>query len=179
MKRAKVFCLGLSRTGTTTLTHFLNDTLGYDHIHYPTIDQLFDPNNDGCSDINVIPHFIELDKKFPGSKWILTVRDKEEWLNSMEQYLSPKRTFKAKMSKAAMDLRMAVYGSIRFDREQFCKAFDQHHEKVINYFVGRATDFLMLNIIDGEKPQSLYDFLGIKDQKGLPTEFPWKNKLKN
>ena len=37
--KAKIWGLGLSRTGTTTLTHVLNQ-VGYNHIHYPSDDDM-------------------------------------------------------------------------------------------------------------------------------------------
>ena len=77
--KAKIWCLGLSRTGTTTLSEVLN-RVGYRHIHYPTDEQMLDMNNDGCGDIPVIPVYKELDRRFPNSKFIYTIRDKESWL---------------------------------------------------------------------------------------------------
>ena len=78
----KIFGLGLSRTGTTTLAETLK-LVGYDVIHYPSHNQLFSENNNGATDIPVIPHYKELDKRFPNSKFVYTIRDKQEWLNRM------------------------------------------------------------------------------------------------
>ena len=90
--KSKIWGLGLSRTGTTTLTHLLNQ-IGYKHVHYPTDDEMMSFNNDGASDIPVIPKYKTLDTQFPNSKFILTTRDKEKWLKSMSTYLERKRNW--------------------------------------------------------------------------------------
>ena len=81
----KIFGIGLSRTGTTSLAHALRE-VKINIIHYPTESQLFNPKSDGACDIPVIVHYKELDKKFPKSKFVYTIREKEEWLTSMENY---------------------------------------------------------------------------------------------
>lgn len=169
----KVFGLGLSRTATSTMAHVLREDLGHNHIHYPRQSQIFDPTNDGCSDIPVIPHFKKLSEVFPDAKFILTIRDKESWMASMEPYLARKTNWK--MSKGVTNLRTKVYGAPFFDRDKFSEAFDRHHEDVINYFDGER--LLVLDIIGGDKPKKLFDFLGISDQIEPPKVFPVKNKL--
>jgi len=92
----KVFGLGLSRTGTRSLTAALH-VLGIDTMHYP-----MDPASletlvrgdarfplldhyDGITDITTIPFFAELDRLHPGAKFILTTRDEASWLRSCKQ----------------------------------------------------------------------------------------------
>jgi hypothetical protein len=89
----KVFGIGLSRTGTKSLTLALN-ILGISVIHYPnnaaTYHDLVTGNYkfsvledfQGITDITVVPYYAQLDKLFPGSKFILSTRDRTDWLNS-------------------------------------------------------------------------------------------------
>ena len=49
----KIYCTGLSRTGTTTFSDFLK-RYGKNVIHYPTYDQLMLGVGDGASDIPVL-----------------------------------------------------------------------------------------------------------------------------
>ncbi|MBC6421767.1 MAG: hypothetical protein GDA43_03165 [Hormoscilla sp. SP5CHS1] len=84
-KRMKVFGIGLSRTGTKSLTEALN-MLGINVVHYPndetTLQELIAGNYefsllnswDGITDITVAPYYAQLDKIYPDSKFILTVR---------------------------------------------------------------------------------------------------------
>ena len=62
--KPKVWCLGLSRTGTSTLTEILN-SVGFNHIHYASNWDMFNGINDGAGDIPVIPVYKELDN----GKW--------------------------------------------------------------------------------------------------------------
>lgn len=170
--KAKIWGLGLSRTGTTTLTYVLNE-VGYNHIHYPSDEQMLDFNNDGCSDIPVIPVYKELDKKFPNSKFILTTRNKKNWLNSMGPYLERKRNWN--QAGRQVDIRRAVYKEPFFEYNIYSKVYDDHEKDIKEYFKNRPKDLLILNIVDGiDKPQKLFDFLGIDAEM---KEFPHKNKL--
>lgn len=167
----KIFGLGLSRTGTTTLAETLK-LVGYNVIHYPSHNQLFSENNNGATDIPVIPHYKELDKRFPNSKFVYTIRDKQEWLNRMGPYLERKRSWGQTTQK---DLRTQIYGAPFFELEKYTEAWDKHDKDVKDYFANRPNDLLVINILGGDKPKKLYDFLGLDNP---PNEFGHWNKLK-
>jgi hypothetical protein len=100
--KAKVFCIGLNKTGTTSMAKTLND-LGYIVGSQRLAELLLDDwgNRDFRSLINYcytaqafqdipfsLPYsFQALDGYFPNSKFILTVRDySEQWYNSLTQF---------------------------------------------------------------------------------------------
>jgi len=171
--KSKIWGLGLSRTGTTTLTFVLNE-IGFTHIHYPTDDEMMSFANDGASDIPVIPKYKKLDTMFPNSKFILTTRNKDKWLASMEPYLERKRNWN--QSNRQINIRKQVYKEPFFDYNIYSKVYDDHEKNVREYFKNRPNDLLILNIVDGiDKPQKLFDFLGIDRTM---EEFPHKNELK-
>ena len=171
--KSKIWGLGLSRTGTTTLTYLLNQ-IGYNHIHYPTDDEMMSFNNDGASDIPVIPKYKKLDAQFPNSKFILTTRDKEKWLKSMSTYLERKRNWN--QSTRQVNIRIDVYKEPFFVYEVYDRVFDEHERKVKEYFKNRPESLLILNIVDGvDKPQKLFDFLSVDAKM---DEFPHRNELK-
>ena len=170
--RSKIFGLGLSRTGTTTL----NDTLielGYNVVHYPSEDELWGFHTDGATDIPVIPVYKELDKKFPNSKFIITIRDKKDWLDSIVPYLERKRGWN--MAQRQVDIRTRVYGSPFPNRKQAEAAYEAHDTDVMNYFRNRKQDLLILDIIGGDSTKLLTDFLGVDP---IDPVFKHKNKLK-
>jgi hypothetical protein len=86
----KVFGLGLTKTGATSLGDALN-TLGIRTIHYPHDEETYVDltsgnyrlsvleEYQGVVDISVAAYFAQLDKLYPGSKFILTIRDKVSW----------------------------------------------------------------------------------------------------
>lgn len=169
MKR--IYGIGLSRTGTTSLTHAMYH-LGIDMIHYPSYTQLFDPKTKAASDIPVALYYKELDNKFPGSLFIHTVRDKDSWLRSMESHFTKHQP--TKISKYFSDNRKLVYGSQEYNKDMFATAYDKHMDDVKDYFANRS-DYLKMYICDGEGWNALLPFLGI-DSKTITAPFPHKRK---
>jgi len=182
----KIFGIGFSRTGTTTLSNTLMD-MGYKIRHYPRPKSAIElaslkgpsinsqkPNvqYDGATDIPVIPFWKDVDKIAPNSKFIYTVRDKEEWLNRIEIYFEEKRNV-SHLLRYEEIIRKAVYGDAFFDREKFERTWDRHDSEVKEYFKDRPNDLLILDILGNDKPKKLYDFLG---HDNPPTEFGHWNK---
>lgn len=165
----KVFGIGLSRTGTTTLNEVLNQW-GWRTLHYPNEQQLFDPRSHGATDIPAAVNFREIDLRFPNSKFIYTVRNKEQWLDSIVPYLERKRQWQ--QSQGQVNLRRMLYGVPFPNRQQASKAWDRHDADVRAWFGDRM---LVIDIIGGDSPQKLADFLGVKTDM---TQFPHYNELK-
>lgn len=185
----KVFGVGLSRTGTTSLTDALN-LLGIRTMHYPHDDQTFAElargNYDlsvlreyqGVTDTPVAPFYAQLDRIWPGSKFILTVRDKAQWLQSTEAHWALLKQH-GKMAtdegfQAFADFISAcVYGTIYFSAERFSYVYDQHVQNVRAYFADRPDDLLILDITKGEGWEKLCGFLGVP----VPDhDFPFVNR---
>ena len=175
-KRPKVFGLGLSRTGTKSLTVALH-FLGLDVAHYPTDRESFAAmargdgrfplleHYDGLTDIVTIPFLAELDALHPGSRFVLTVRAKEDWLRSMEDHWRGKPVvIPGYEDMSAMRvrgfLRAAVFGCYEFNRERLARVYDDHLARVRAYFRGRPGDLLVLDIVGGESWEKLAPFLG-------------------
>ena len=187
----KVFGLGLSRTGTRSLTAALH-VLGFDTVHYPidastlsTLERgdarfaLLD-HYDGLTDITVAPYFEDLDARYPGAKFVLTVREREGWLRSCETHWSG-RSAHEPVEDAEHDvhmqvrrfLRAAVYGSYEFHPERFVRAYERHVRAVMHHFRDRPGDLLVLDITRGEGWEKLAPFLG----RAIPdAPFPHKGK---
>lgn len=173
----KVFGIGLSRTGTTSLNKALN-ILGIKSIHGP-----HDPTTkaeyragqysltilkeyDAITDIPMSVFFPHMDQLFPGSKFILTVRDVGWWLNSMEQHYKavPRGEWKE-------FIRAATYGCIEFNPDRYAYVYERHLEFVKQYFKDR-NDLLIIDICGGPKWEPLCQFLS----KPVPDQvFPHLN----
>lgn len=194
--RPKVFGLGLSRTGTRSLTAALH-VLGFDTVHYPTDRGTLDAlvrgdarfpaleHYDGMTDITVAPYFEDLDRLHPGSKFVLTVRDEESWLRSCKNHWTgrsayeegPREGLAAEEHRVHMEirrfLRAAVYASYEFDEARFARAYRRHVDAVMRYFEQRPGDLLVLDIAGGDGYEKLAPFLGVE----LPEQpFPHKGK---
>lgn len=167
----KIFGIGLSRTGTTSLAETLKQ-FGINIVHYPSEDALYSVHNDGACDIPAAAHFVELDKKFPNSKFIYTVRDKDDWLHSMERYLERKK--ERVIGGWMRENRIKIYGQLEFDKDIFSKKYDEHNKKIREYFKSRKGDLLILNICTGKDMEHLFKFIGIDNPH--MKRFPHANK---
>lgn len=171
----KVFGLGLSKTGTSSLTEALN-LLGVPSVHYPhdgrTLEELragrfrlsILEEFQGVTDIPVAPFYAQLDTAFPGSKFVLTVRKRWAWLRSCEahwrlmgDWLDNFPDFKRFHEFACA----AAYGTLTFDRERFSRAYEEHGRGVLDYFRERPGDLLVMDICAGEGWEKLCPFLGL------------------
>lgn len=188
----KVFGLGLHRTGTTSLSFALN-ALGIKTIHFPhderTYKQLIKgdynldvmKNYQGACDISISPFFKQLDRTFPDSKFILTIRDIPSWLKSTSNHwFDNNRDYKDGLShdnKFALFIRSVNYGCLNYAKDRFTEVYEDHCEKVINYFKDRPNDLLILNICNGEGWEKLCPFLN-KPIPSSPFHHLNKSKIK-
>lgn len=186
-ERRKIFGLGLSKTGTTSLGDALQ-ALGIPTIHYPHDPATYGELTRGhyrlsilrtyqaIVDISVAPFYAQLDRQYPGSRFILTVRDRESWLKSIEAHWS----FMGEWADRDPQFRRftefisaCVYGCLDFHRERFAFAYETHLKNVRDYFRHRRNDLLELDICGGEGWSKLCPFLGLPEP---PAPFPHRNK---
>ncbi len=166
----KIFGLGLSKTGTSSLCQALR-LLGYRAVHNPTDDEsmlaLLSGNlrcraiiqNDAICDIMFVRHFRELDRLFPGSMYILTERDRESWHRSCAQHWAGRSISLSKLwNEELVDFQ--VYGTALYRRPLFDDIYDQHHAAVSRYFAA-SNRLLRLNICGGEGWNMLCQFLNV------------------
>jgi len=186
----KVFGIGLNKTGTTSLGEALN-ALGIKTIHYPfkkTIHQELMAGKyhlsilnsyQGIVDTPVAPYYPQLDREYPGSKFVLTVREPESWLRSIEAHWPVMRQWcerDPQFGRFTDFITTAVYGCIQFNRDRFLYAYQTHESNVRKYFQGRSGDFLVMDICRGDGWSQLCPFLGLE----VPSfPFPHSNRGKD
>lgn len=203
--KQKVFCIGFGKTGTTSLTKAFSD-LGYrvgqqrkvvifmreygkrdfrPIIQFCKTAQVFQDNPFG------LPYtFQALDSAFPGSKFILTVRDSaDQWYQSFINHHTkafgkngrlPTRELYEQINKIP-GLNRWEYEKIKFntpdddifDEEALKSIYLKHIETVRDYFRYRKDDLLEINLADENSCQKFCDFLG---KEPLYDRFPHLNK---
>lgn len=165
----KIFGIGLSRTGNASLAAALGQ-LGYSYVHFPTSISEVEAN-DALVDTTISAGFKFLDLMYPGSKFILTLRDVEPWLRSCENYWS-KRAAIHHTDPTILQTHRIIYGTSDFSRDAFLLAHSFHLSSVYRHFAGRD-NLLELNIAKGDGWETLCPFLG----KPIPEEpFPHRHK---
>jgi len=181
-QQTRVFCIGLSKTGTTSLTAALK-MLGYHAKHFPirmirysdgrlSFDRSIAARYDALSDLPIARFYRELDEAFPGSRFILTTRQIDDWLDSCRRHVWPGQLIKA--DTWFNRLHRDMYGAIDYDRQRFREAYIRHVDDVNTYFEGREDDLLEFNVASGDSWPMLCRFL----DKPVPDEpFPKKDCL--
>ncbi len=174
----KIFSTGLQRTGTMSLTKALNQ-LGfpakqfpkelYHDIHHPTINEY-----QAFTDFPIPLLYHELDKAFPGSKFIHTIRDEQKWLNSVRWLFSTGQVkFNVAKNDHAQIFHQDFYGTTYFDESVFLARYREYNAETAAYFAERPDDFLIIDLTAGEGYEKLCPFLGVP----FPDEpFPNTNK---
>lgn len=204
--RPKIFCIGRNKTGTTSLKQAFND-LGFVVGDQRKAERIYNKDyhrGDWSSLTNycksaqvfqdlpfsrfpVIPH---LDKAFPGSKFILSIRDDaEQWYQSITRFESKLFGVDGRLPTAD-DLRNASYISKGFmykslivdlgtseddpyNKDILCARYEQHNADVVKYFEDRPGDLLVINLSDEEAYRKFVDFIGVDSSYDA---FPWENK---
>jgi 3'-phosphoadenosine 5'-phosphosulfate (PAPS) 3'-phosphatase/ribosomal 30S subunit maturation factor RimM len=114
--------------------------------------------NDAVTDTPIPSFYRELDAKYPGSKFILTVRDKDEWLRSCKKQFNQRLA--EKQTEAHKRLFLDLYGTDVFDAEKFSRGYETFVKRVYQYFNNRQSDLLVIDIAGGEGWEKLCPFLG-------------------
>ena len=195
----KVFGIGLSKTGTLSLTKALR-ILGYKTAHFPmgilalsgsgfSVDATRFDQYDALTDIPVAWAYKKLDRIYAGSKFILTTRDMDSWLRSNHTHYcsaaqwinrpqpywwdNNKNGVWTKETNLSIHLLLLeIYGIVGFDSKKFKRAYEQHLEEVLCYFKERPNDLLVLDICGGGGWEQLCPFLN----EAVPVQpFPREN----
>lgn len=179
-RRPKVFCIGFQKTGTTSLYGALT-TLGYRTAAVVGRDlsasQLQDrgaalcietmADYDAAQDMPWPLFFRQLDAAFPGSKFILTVREPESWYRSIDAHFGAEPTAMGAFTYG--DDAAAPTGA----RDRYIATYTAHNETVRSYFADRPDDFLEMDLARGDGWAALCGFL----ECDLPAApFPVRNR---
>lgn len=170
----KIFGIGLPRTGTASLCESLK-ILGYKSKHYPKylckVDEF-----DALVDSPIPLHYKYLNEKYSNSKFILTIRDEESWINSVKK--ASKRFMwhnlkpNGRCGPEVYEMHIKLFNCTGFDEHKMRNGYRKFNEEVINYFKDN-NNLLIYNLCDGEGWFKLCKFLN----KDIPNiKFPDRNK---
>lgn len=177
MNQQRVFGIGLSKTGTTSLTRALQ-ILGYKTNHFPYSALRYEAGRlrldlerisrwDAVTDSPVALFYDRLAEHFDNARFILTVRDIDAWLDSCEHnhvwpgdYVRNKGIRKLPHIRKILSLHHHVYGSERFHRPTFRDAYERHVTQVRKTFADNGHALLVTDICGGDGWQPLCHYLG-------------------
>jgi glycosyltransferase involved in cell wall biosynthesis len=179
-ERPRVFCIGLNKTGTSSF-HAAMETLGLRSLHWggPEVNRVvraaldegrpllsgIDGAFDAFSDIGLLStHFDLLDEQHPGSRFVLTVRPVDVWIDSRRRHVERNIA-----RRAAGDYDGSF---LTVDEDLWREQWDRQVGRARRYFEGRR-DFLEVDLTAGSGWGPLCALLEVPE----PSEpFPWANR---
>ena len=206
-KRPKVFCIGYNKTGTTTMESVLNN-LGYRMPNQGTqesliVEELFRGNYaplyNLCKQYDAFQDmpfsqgvtYAIVDAMFPGSKFILTVRDADAWFESLTRFhlqtilkkAGVERledfsatTFKDKAihlhknysQQAAerhaitvADHKIQLDWSLVYNKPHRVALYERRNEEIVKHFYKRQDQLLILDISKEKDNSRIIQFLNL------------------
>jgi hypothetical protein len=200
----KIFCVGRNKTGTTSLERAFKD-LDYvvaDYVPAKLLtdefyfERRFTEFVEFCKGAQVFqdvpfsyPYvYVYLDQVFPGSKFILSVRDDaEQWYRSITRFHG-KLFGTDGATPTAEQVKNATYGKFGFgynimkvhgtsDEDPYNKQtmidhYNAHNKAIEVYFEHRPDDLLVVNLAKPEDYKRFVEFLGVSSPH---TAFPKEN----
>ena len=184
-KKVKVFAIGLSRTGTTSMTVAL-DHLGWKTYHalihlakYPLLGETdkqarvvkrWTDAFDAFTDIPPSTVYRELAELYPDALFVLTTRDCKAWAESMLSF-APKTLSKSAFEKSFFHtggLFRAIYGEewLNNSFDDWQQIYNDYQQEVQRFFFDKPGRLLELNITGGEGWEELVEFLKVEPVGG-------------
>lgn len=174
----EIFGIGLSKTGTTSLYAALG-ILGfrsgtYRHMKALGLEDWFKGDfstdylgdYDAVTDLPIGSFYPQLFHRYPGSKFVLTVREKNAWMKSCQPWHGQLPDADDEFARST---RLATYGSEAYNAVRFEFVYQAHMTNVKWFFRKNLNSILVLDVIGGQGWEALCPFLGLNEPE---VEFP-------
>lgn len=144
-----LFAVGMPKTGTASMAAALG-RLGLRTAHYPpgvtrSIICVGDFERQ-LADLDAVANcaehlYDEYDRVFPGSRFILTTRPEDEWLESCRRFYFDARL--EEIRRNHLEAFLCTFGIAEFRPEVFMRRYREHNRGVREYFdgTGRLLEF--------------------------------------
>jgi len=204
--KTKYFCIGRNKTGTTSLKKAFED-FGFSVGDQCTAERLahryyfngeFEPIIEYCESAQAfqdVPFswpetYKHLDRAYPGSKFILTLRDDaEQWYRSITRFHA--KVFgngnipsSGLLKSAGYAAKGFMYNTVKihgtpdddpYNKKTMIAHYEAYNRDVLEYFKNRPEDLLVINIAADGDFQRFCEFIKVEMPQGAKG-FPWENK---
>lgn len=168
----KVFCIGLSRTGTTSISvalhelglrthHQCHSLVEHDAAGQPRASRFWADAFDAHSDIAPATVFEELAEMYPDARFVLTQREPRAWGKAMIRFVTKNAfIFRVPVPNVAR-MFSDVYGEgwPTYTVDEWAAVYEAHERRVARVFASAPHRLLRLRICDGEGWEQLCPFL--------------------
>lgn len=208
--RRKVFCIGYNKTGTTSLGHVLREyglqlpnqqyqerktTLAAWRNDYRPLRKLI-LGYDAFQDLPFSQGetYVACDALFPDSRFILTIRDPDEWFDSLvrfdtkrygwcttedaneafflghKHYLEKNYCYEGlkMLLRTVQGSATHVDWSLLYDRSHYIQRYQRRNESILRYFANRPEKLLVIDLSLEKDTRRIRDFLGLADSAIFP-----------
>lgn len=206
----KVFGIGFHKTGTSTLKEVFK-ILGYkvcpQKLGYALMPDWIEERLGGIIELAEdyeafqdspwchLGVYKVLDESFPESKFILTKRNENNWLDSLKRQIerlgysnySRQNIFLNYKNYSVKDFWIKTYGFFPENNEEFLEnkekilhVYNSYNDDVVNYFINKYKDNLnvKLLVIDWEAGSDWNSICAFLEKDCNYSKVPWKNKGK-
>ncbi len=173
----KIFIIGLPRTATTSVCLAMLG-LGFKTAHNAYTMHAFSEAQ-VIADTPVFCDYKTLDTHFPNSKFIYLTRDAQKWLPSIKQLLQrmiinlQRRDggFNPYLKRCYNEIFSPLTADNIAQDDFLFSCYQRHQQGVLDYFQGRETDLLTLDVSEEQSYQQLLTFLGFTPEQGRISGF--------
>ncbi len=162
----KIFAVGFNKCATTSL-HALFTTLGLPSYHgtlWRACDNLWLLKTYDCFSDGIPSDLAKLDRLFPGSKFVLQVRDLESWVYSRLAHIE--RNKRSGYYRVGRDWDATDHAVATWIQQR-----NRHHLFVQEFFAERPDDLLIVNFIrDSAAATRVAHFLGYSRTYDRPED---------
>ena len=189
----KIACVGLFKTGLTTMGDVFA-IIGYNTVCYPSCndnynfiqlddnikyycDDNYENNNlfvyEAFTDVPYSLDYKNIYNKYPNSKFILTIRNSDDWFNSIYNF----QYIPHHMSKNILKHVFGYEELLTENKEQIINIYNKHNENIIEFF-SKTNNLLVINLFKNDDKTNwklICDFLEVEN-KFENIKFPISNK---
>ena len=173
----KIFIIGLPRTATTSVCLAMLG-LGYKTAHNAYTQRTFNEAQ-VIADTPTFCDYQILDKHFANSKFIYLTREAISWLPSIKQLLQ-RMIVNLQRSDGGFNPHLKrcyneVFSPLAADNiaqdDFLLQCYQRHQQGVVDYFQGRASDLLTIDVSEPNSYQQLLAFLALTPEQGRSCGF--------
>lgn len=193
------FCIGAHKTGTSSIRQafnllgfncFMDSSKPYRYKNINQIIKIFNLNNNNKYDFfkdspfNHFNNYKILHQNIKDSKFILTIRDPEDWYQSLKAFSIKDKNNNIKKHNIRLKLLKHIYKcnvTKNINKNKIIQLYQQRNQNIINYFKQYPTQLLIINLKQNTNKNkwlllSNFTNINIKDVNINITDFPYKGK---
>ena len=182
--RVRYFNLSLHRSATRSFCHFC-DAIGLRACHWPGLEWdegcrglrpkavalrfMADFSNfDAYADIPIPSIYRDLSPKYPNAKFLLILREPEEWLQSVRRHIGGRSLYPLEQLQYKSITRRKISYISQLSDSQLLKGYRRHENQVRRFFKKQSERLAVFDLATENLSEKLSEFLGVSSLQDFP-----------